>query len=134
MMEAILKRQQSDDKQTLGTLEVFDKGRKVFECKTLELDWQNNKRRESCIPVGVYNVVTRTSAKYGLHYHVTNVPARSFILIHHGNYNKDILGCILVGSAHIDINGDGYKDVTNSRNTLKKLLKASPNGFTLTIQ
>lgn len=132
-MKAVLTRQPSDDKQTLGKLEVFDKGRKVFECKTLELDWQNNKRQQSCIPTGEYKVTPRKSAKYGSHFLVNDVPNRSYILIHHGNYHKDILGCILVGKAHIDINGDNYKDVTSSKATLSQLIKAAPKGFTLTI-
>ena len=46
----------------------------------------------------------------------------------------DILGCILVGLASKDINGDGYKDVTSSVKDMKKLLKVVPQEFTLTIE
>ena len=135
MFRAELTRQKSDKKQTLGTLTVYDAtGKKVFDCKTLELDWQNNQRQESCIPVGNYEITPRTSPKYGSHFLVNNVPGRDTILIHQGNYNRDILGCILVGAAHIDIDGDGYKDVTSSKATLEKLLKTAPQGFQLTIK
>jgi hypothetical protein len=134
-MRAVLIRGKSDDKQTLGTLELFDDaGKELLEVKTLELDWQNNERRQSCIPKGTYNVTPRKSAKYGSHFLVNDVPGRDMILIHHGNYHTDILGCILVGQAHTDINGDGYRDVTSSKATMKKLLNAAPEGFTLTIK
>jgi len=134
-MRAILSRQESDDQQTLGKLEVFDTdNNKVFECKTLELDWQNNEKRKSCIPTGVYKVTSRRSVKYGSHFLVNDVPKRDTILIHHGNYHTDILGCILVGLKHADIDGNGYLDVTSSKATLKKLTTIAPKGFTLTIQ
>ncbi|RWX03366.1 DUF5675 family protein [Flavobacterium cerinum] len=133
-MRAILSRQKSDDQQTLGKLEVFDANdQKVFECKTLELDWQNNARRESCIPTGTYKVTSRRSVKYGSHFLINDVPKRDTILIHQGNYHKDILGCILVGEKHTDINRDGYLDVTASKATLKKLTTIAPKGFSLTI-
>jgi hypothetical protein len=134
-MKAILKRTLSQDKQTLGTLELFDDAnKKLFECKTLELPWLNNKKQKSCIPKGTYKVVTRKSPKYGFHFHVTNVENRDMILIHSGNYFTDILGCILVGDSLKELNNDGYLDVVNSKTTLSKLVKIATNGFTLTVQ
>ncbi len=102
---------------------------------TLELPWRDNKRGISCIPAGRYTVVRRTSPKYGEHFHITNVPNRDLILIHSGNYagskNKltgrsDIKGCVLVGAKMADINGDGILDITNSKKSMKKLLKLLP--------
>ena len=116
------------DKQTLG--KMYCKG---FELHTLELNWDNNKRRVSCIPQGTYKVVPRTSEKYGKHFHVTNVPKRDFILVHTGNYHSHILGCILVGVGLQDINKDGYLDVTSSKHAMLQLLEAYPNGFELEI-
>jgi len=52
-----------------------------------------------------------------------NVPNRSEILIHKGNYHSDILGCILIGNDLSDINKDGYLDVTSSKKAIKELLK-----------
>lgn len=68
---------------------------------TLELPWKENKVRVSCIPKGVYDVKRRQaneskSFKYE-HLHVQNVPGRTWILFHVGNWPKDILGCIAVG-------------------------------------
>lgn len=127
-------RQPSSAKQTLGEMEVKKNGQTQFRCKTLELPWLNNAPQKSCIPTGTYKVVPRFSPKYGNHFHVMAVPNRSYILIHQGNYYKDILGCILVGAAHSDINGDGYRDVTNSKVTMAALNKLLPKEFTLVIR
>lgn len=133
-MKAILTREVFEETQTLGTLVLkSDLGKEVFTCKTLELAWKNNKKTESCIPKGNYNVATRKSPKYGNHFHISNVKNRSFILIHSGNYYTQIEGCILIGDKLSDINNDGYKDVTNSKATLKKLLEQAKNGFKLEI-
>jgi len=132
------------DKQTEGTLEVYDTETETLEfvCKTLELPFLDNQTSISCIPEGTYDVVPRTSQKYKNHLHVTDVEGRSHILIHWGNYagsknprtgNPDIRGCILVGKSHTDINGDGIKDITSSKNTFKELMKVAPDGFVLEI-
>ena len=64
---------------------------------TLERPWLNNKRLESCIPEGTYECQMVNSPKFGRVYGVKNVPNRSHILIHAGNYVKDSTGCVLVG-------------------------------------
>jgi len=130
---ATLKRKESDDKQTLGELSISEKGVTVLDCKTLELPWKNNQRNVSCIPVGTYQVLKRTSEKYGKHFHLQNVPDRSMILIHSGNYYTQTQGCILVGSGYEDINQDGITDVKESRLTLQKLYATMPDQFDLTI-
>ena len=116
-------------KQTLGML-LYD-GKEV--AKTIELAWRYNQARVSCIPTGEYDVVRRSSPKYGDHFHITEVPNRSLILIHVANYFDDLLGCIGVGKDHIDINGDGLRDVTSSGPTMRHLLAILPQKFKLTI-
>lgn len=134
-MKVTITRSKLEDAQTLGTLVLTnDEGKKLFNCKTLELPWLNNKRNESCIPLGNYKVVARQSARYNKHYHIQDVPGRSFVLIHIGNYYTQTKGCILVGKSVSDINGDGYLDVTNSKSALQELLKLAPNGFDLEIK
>lgn len=129
-MEIIeLKRVKYEDKQTLGVLSFNNKE----IAKTVELPWLNNNPKISCIPKGEYEVVRRTSAKYGNHFHITGVPKRDFILIHNANYHYQLLGCVAVGKTHTDINGDGYLDVTDSKNTMKKLLKELPAEFILKV-
>jgi hypothetical protein len=131
-------------KQTHGTLTLTDEetGDEVFKCRTLELPWLDNQRNVSCIPEGYYDVDFRTSAKYPKHFIVNDVPGRSFILIHQGNYagslnpksgKSDIRGCILVGKAFVDLDGDGLADITSSKSTLNKLLEVAPDGFVLEV-
>lgn len=129
MKQVFLNRFKGDAKQTLG--ELLFEGKEV--AKTLELAWNNNNNRVSCIPTGCYKVVRRKSAKYGNHFHITNVPKRDFILIHNANYHYQLLGCIAVGREHVDINKDGYLDVTQSKDTMAKLLKLLPLEFELII-
>ena len=138
MEQVFLNRFQQDQKQTLG--ELLFNGQEV--AKTLELTWKQNKNRISCIPTGIYKVVRRISDKYGEHFHVLDVPQRDYILMHHGNYagslnpktgKSDILGCILPGKAHLDLNKDGIKDITDSKKTMQKLLKLLPLEFELVI-
>lgn len=133
-MKAYLNRREFEAKQTLGDFRLEQNGQILFKCKTLELPWLNNQVQKSCIPAGKYQVVTRFSPKFKNHFHLLDVPGRTWILIHSGNYYTDILGCILVGEKHLDINGDGLRDVTNSKVTLKKLLQLAPEGFELIVQ
>lgn len=129
-----LKKQPNAAKETLGDITVLgENGSVVYKCKTMELPWRNNEQRQSCIPTGSYTVVKRNSAKYGQHFHITGVPDRDLILIHNCNYVTQLLGCVGVGKAHADINGDGLLDVTSSVVTLKELVKLLPKTFTITI-
>ena len=114
------------DKATTSDIKSMDGKRVLFRCKGLELPWKDNERKVSCIPEGAYKVVRRKSPRFGNHFHIADVPDRSLILIHHGNYTSDIEGCLLVGRAHKDINGDRVPDVTDSRNTMAELLRIAP--------
>ena len=117
--------------QTLGEAYLYSNEDKLFAFKTLELPWRGNERNVSCISEGTYEVVRRFSQKYKHHLHITGVAGRSLILIHWGNYagsvnpatgHPDIKGCILVGRHHKDIDGDGIKDITSSKDTFNKLM------------
>lgn len=138
-MKAIIQRQEYTDKQVTGTLTLFDGRKKVFTCKTLELPWRDNESNISCIPTGKYKATKRVSSKYRHSYLVTSpgedqVTDRAWILIHHGNYYTDIRGCILVGKAFMDLNGDGFKDVTSSGATVKELLRLAGKEMALEIK
>ena len=130
MEEITLRRIATQGKQITG--EIIRAGQVV--AKTIELEWKNNARRISCIPVGTYTVVKRTTNRYGNHFHLINVPNRSMILIHSGNYYSDSLGCIIVGDAHKDIDGDGMVDVINSKATLSKMYTTFPDRFKIVIK
>lgn len=133
MLHELIVRNIMTDKQVLGNLFVFDSTKVIFQCKTLELPWNNNERQISCIPQGVYTVEKYSSMKYPIAFHIKNVPNRDAILQHNGNYTHQILGCQLVGDSHTDIDQDGLVDVTNSRNTLKKYFEIMPFSFQLKI-
>lgn len=132
-MKAFLIRLQSDASQTLGLLQFFKAESLLFECKTMELPWRDNRRNVSCIPPGAYEVRKHLSPKFGRSFHVLNVPGRSEILIHPGNYNRDTLGCILPGIAYRDLNHDGLKDVTNSTIAIEHIWDVTPDEFILTV-
>lgn len=103
-------RNQDDGVQTLGTLEYDG-----FKCNTLERSWKNNAINISCIPKGEYKVKWTFSPKFMRYtYEVQNVPKRSGIRFHLGNFFTDISGCILLGNGYKDLNIDGRLDITNS--------------------
>lgn len=104
-----------------------------LRCMTLELPDLNNTAYVSCIPEGKYRVTKIQSPSLGLCFNIHDVLARNYIRIHSGNYTTQIEGCVLVGDSLKDINNDGVIDVTNSKNTLKKLLDSLPDEFELTI-
>ncbi len=132
-MKAILIRLTDNGIQTLGILQVFSNLTKIFECKTLELPWKDNNREVSCIPVGSYSVSKHVSPSKGDCFHIENVPGRDNILIHKGNYNKDTLGCVLVGKDFVDINHDGQTDITSSLQTMTDFLNTVNESFELKI-
>ena len=120
--------------QTLGSLVVFDGKEILLKVLTLELPDLGNQKSISCIPEGKYIVQRIYSPKFGNCFHLQDVPGRTAILIHRGNYTKDTRGCILVGMNHIDIDGDGLKDVSDSTTAMTKLLNTiTDNKFELNI-
>lgn len=131
---ATLKRTLQNDTQTLGELRVFENDSEIYKCYTLELPWKNNSTNISCIPAGKYRVIKRFSDQYQHHFHVLNVPGRSMILIHTGNFYTQTKGCILVGTALSDINADGFQDVTNSKIAMTRLNQMMPDKFEISIE
>jgi Family of unknown function (DUF5675) len=132
--KAVLVRIRKDDKQTLGYLHVYDgdTGVQIASCVTLELADRENRVGISRIPAGTYKVTEHTSPTLGKCFLVNDVPGRSAILIHVGNFYTQIRGCILVGREFSDVNGDGHQDVVQSRFAMNLLLHLT-DGFSLTI-
>jgi len=122
--------------QTMGTLAVMESDDKIFACVTLELPWKGNMRRISCIPKGIYPCKKRKSSKTFNYEHilVKNVSGRSGICVHIINFSRQLLGCVGVGRKFVDLDKDGLKDITNSGDTLKKLLSHLPDEFELEIK
>jgi len=114
---------------TIGRLECGG-----FRCLSLELPWLGNRKNISCIPEGVYNATKYSSPKHGEVILLKDVPGRSMIEIHAGNYTRQIEGCILVGDSLKYLDGDTILDVTSSKATLAKLLTLLPDEFTMEIE
>lgn len=76
---------------TNGT--IYYQDRKI--CHTIELPWQNNLQRLSCIPEGRYKLQKRRYSKHGEQIGIPAVLGREAILIHTANNaQRDLLGCI----------------------------------------
>lgn len=87
-----------------GVLELLngpadDVPQKLGRWWTLEDDWLNNEQGKSCIPAGHYVCRRSVWHKTGVPtFEVTRVPHRSRILLHWGNTEENVEGCILLGS------------------------------------
>lgn len=113
---------------TVGRLSYAD-----FRCLTLELPWEDNAQNISCIPEGEYLAIQYYSPKHGDVILLKDVPNRTMIEIHPGNYTRQIQGCILVGDSIKYLDGDDILDVTNSRNTMNKIMTILPEEFIVKI-
>lgn len=123
-----LTRQPDQSVQTLGSLNIDGK---LFP--TVELPWRDNRHGISCIPAGTYMITRRFSEHLKSHFLINDVPDRDLCLIHAANYSKELRGCIAPGLTHTDINGDGWKDVTNSKIAIMELLQITPDEWYLQI-
>ena len=119
-------RDYQDKVQTLGTCVVFSDDKKpVFSAISLERGDNENKRKISCIPKGIYRVVLEYSEKFKCNlYEIKEVENRTECKFHSANYWYQLNGCIALGERLVDINGDGYNDITNSKRTMRKFEKA----------
>ena len=122
-MRLLLERYSHEEKQTIGKLYLLNNSGGIIEkWHSLELPWLDNQRRISCIPLGTYKARKHTSPRFGKSLWLQDVPNRSEILIHRGNFYTDILGCILIGKNLADINNDGVIDLTQSVKAINELM------------
>lgn len=100
-----------------------------------------NERQTDCIPYGTYACSIVNSPKFGYVYGVADVPCRSAILIHAGNfcgdkkagYRSDVEGCVLLGQTLGHANGQ--RAVLNSKAAIQDLYKYTDRqDFTLIIR
>lgn len=123
-LKLTLIREKSEEYGTFGLI-VMPSGKSVY---TLELPWKDNKVRESCVPTNTYSCQIVRSPRFGRVYGVQNVPNRSAILIHAGNYGgdigkgykSDIQGCILLGESKGNLSGQPA--VLNSKSALRMFM------------
>jgi len=80
---------------TFGSMQMPD-GIEIF---TVEDAWRENQQNISCIPLGSYQCSPRFYNRGGYPaIRVENVENRSYILIHRGNTEVDVEGCIVTGT------------------------------------
>lgn len=119
---------------TIGKLQVYNiSGLLLFECLTLELPYNENKRNISSIPLGTYIMKLSNSPKFGNVYKLENVQNRSEILIHKGNYSTDTQGCIIVGSALVLEANFEKGMLINSTTAFNNLMKLNIKSMTIKI-
>jgi len=121
LINLLLIRDTFSDLSTLG--ELFLNGERM--CDTLENPWLDNQKNISCIPAGIYDVRLRLARESAtrdyLHLLIQDVPNRSFILIHRGNFPSQTQGCVLVGL------GSQQNAVNNSVLAMDLLIKEIVN-------
>jgi hypothetical protein len=104
---------------------------------SVEPPWVGNKQSVSCIPEGIYTmryrnsgVVTRsTSGEFTGGWEITDVPNRTFIMIHPGNTPLDFEGCVGPGTDYKlmrDHTGTLRLGVTSSRDAFRLLMSELP--------
>ena len=112
MISITITRLRSDERATESVVTVVGTNSRPWSCAALELPWRDNQRAASRIPEGDYPLVAHISSRFrnvaegildnaGQRYagmpHVADVPGRSWILFHWGNYARDTDGCVLPG-------------------------------------
>jgi hypothetical protein len=113
-----------EEKQVLGDCVITEDDQELFSSKSLERADNNNQRMISCIPEGEYKCVLEYSARFKTDlWEIKGVPNRSECKFHSANYWHQINGCIALGDRLVDIDNDGFRDVLNSKNTMKKFHK-----------
>ena len=107
---------------------------------TAEVLWNGNRKGESCIPCGTYELVEHNSSKYGsvvafvnpdldVYHWEEDIPeekrgkARSVCLIHAANWAHQLRGCVAVGRKVLDFGEPNGFGITSSRPTLNELRK-----------
>ena len=96
-----------------------------FQCYTVEKPWKDNLPRVSCIPEDTYtaNLYESPTKGRGIVWQLNDVPDRSYIQIHRGNTEDDVVGCIAVGKGLGYINSKWA--VTDSRQAFMELMDAT---------
>lgn len=126
--DAVLERFAYLPEATLGKLTIDDN---VFWIA--ERPWRGNKKEISCIPSGTYTCKRYVSKRFGETFEVTEVPNRTYILFHVGNFpEKDSHGCLLVGSSLMP-NAPAVASSKNAMTKFREILKDAES-FELRIQ
>ena len=126
MKKAKIRRLNTSAEGTFGKLFVDGQ----FVCVTGELPRyagkpdKENERSTDCIPAGTYVCKIRNSPKFGLAYEVKDVPGRTYVMIHKGNWCGEKHGYL-----------DNQKAVLSSSSAYKRFRELmNDEDFELTIE
>ena len=110
------------ENQTSGSCTVLNEfNAPLFSALSLERGWQGNKNNVSCVPKGIYNAVFEYSPRFKKKLlELKDVPSRAECKFHAANYWDQLNGCIALGLRYINLNKDGYLDLTNSQDSLER--------------
>lgn len=125
-----------------GEILVIDEtGKVIHTAYTVEREWRDNAKNDSCIPAGDYRLDSRQAGRYydaakerwghDHCFHVrTTEPERSLILIHWGCFPRtNSKGCILIGRK-ADVY-QGQHVVWQSQAAYREFYNATLQGFRL---
>ena len=128
MKTVVVIRDIGDEKQQLGVCYVIDGKKVIFKSESIERGWVDNKKNVSCVPAEMYPLKKEYSSRFKKElWELKDVEGRSECKFHAANYARQLNGCIALGETRVDIDKDGYYDVTNSRETMRKFHKAMGN-------
>ena len=99
----------------------------------IELPYLDNRVDVSCILPGIYDFqkIVRSDGSEAIE--ILNVPNRTHILAHSGNYMKDTLGCILPNISYSYTKETRTPYGITSRPQIKQLMRALPSRGTVHI-
>jgi len=126
MKKVVVIRDTIGRKLSLGVCMVIDEENTiVFTSQSLERGWLNNARNISCIPAGIYKLQLEWSPRFQQKlWEIYDVPNRRECKFHAANFWRQLNGCIALGKKRADLDNDGFMDITDSRNTMKRFHKA----------
>ena len=112
------------ENETMGKMYIDGE----FVCHTMERPWKDNIPKISCIPEGRYKLQLRyspivkktTHGDYEEGYEITNVPNRTYVMIHISNKASQLEACIAPGITRGKL--DGQNAVLNSRKAFDVLM------------
>lgn len=103
-----------------GTFGVLKIDKSIF-CTTLEPKDMLNKQNESCIPAPQQYLCKKLMSRFGETFKIMDVPGRTSVLFHAGNFVGDTAGCVLLGQYIDKLRGE--RGIFNSGNTFKRFME-----------
>ncbi|WP_232304731.1 DUF5675 family protein [Agarivorans gilvus] len=116
-----VKRLKQGTKSTLGSLKIDGVAKSWYVLEPGGPDSQQ-EGSDHRISTGTYKLKPYSSPKYKNVYQLLNVPGRTNILIHAGNYHQDTLGCLMPGKTS-GKSSNGEYHVGNSRTATKEIFE-----------